>query len=60
MSEIDRMYNESRSTKLGVGWLAFAASLLVISGIFKILDAIWAFKYDDERLGERADDRVRA
>jgi hypothetical protein len=48
MSEIDRMYNESRSTKLGVGWLAFAASLLVISGIFKILDAIWAWKYDDE------------
>jgi hypothetical protein len=48
MSEIDRMYNESRSTKLGVGWLAFAASLLVVAGIFKILDAIWAFKYDGE------------
>jgi hypothetical protein len=48
MSEIDRMYNEARTTKLGVGWLAFAASLLVISGIFKILDAIWAFKYDDD------------
>ena len=29
MSEIDRMYNESRSTKLGVGWLTFASSLLV-------------------------------
>jgi hypothetical protein len=52
MSEIDRMYNEKRSTKLGVGWLAFAASLLVISGIFKILDALWAFKYDDELSGE--------
>ena len=52
MSEIDRMYNEGRSTKLGVGWLAFAASLLVISGIFKILDAIWAFKYDDELAGD--------
>jgi hypothetical protein len=52
MSEIDRMYNEARSTKLGVGWLAFAASLLVISGIFKILDAIWAFKYDDELAGD--------
>ena len=52
MSEIDRMYNEARSTKLGVGWLAFAASLLVIGGIFKILDAIWAFKYDDELAGD--------
>jgi hypothetical protein len=52
MSEIDRMYNEARSTKLGVGWLAFASSLLVISGIFKILDAIWAFKYDDELAGD--------
>jgi hypothetical protein len=49
MSEIDRMYNEARSTKLGLGWLTFASSLLVIAGIFKILDAIWAFKYDDER-----------
>jgi hypothetical protein len=32
----------------GVGWLAFAGTLLVISGAFKILDALWAFKYDDE------------
>jgi len=31
-----------------VGWLAFAGTLLVISGAFKILDALWAFKYDDE------------
>jgi hypothetical protein len=30
------------------GWLAFSATLLVVSGIFKIFDAIWAFKYDDE------------
>src|SRR4029450_2079187 len=30
------------------GWLAFAATLLVVSGIFKIFDALWAFKYDDE------------
>jgi hypothetical protein len=52
MSEIDRMYNEARGKKLGVGWLAFAASLLVIVGIFKIFDAIWAFKYDDELAGE--------
>jgi hypothetical protein len=31
-----------------VNWLAFAAALLVVSGIFKIFDALWAFKYDDE------------
>ena len=48
MSEIDRMYTEARTKNLGVGWLAFASSLLVIAGIFKILDAIWAFKYDDD------------
>jgi len=48
MSEIDRIYTENRSTKLGVGWLTFTSSLLVIMGIFRILDAIWAFKYDDE------------
>jgi hypothetical protein len=28
--------------------LSFAAALLVVSGIFKILDALWAFKYDDD------------
>ena len=32
----------------GSGWLAFAAALLVTSGVFKIFDALWAFKYDDE------------
>jgi hypothetical protein len=31
-----------------VSWLSFAAALLVVSGIFKIFDALWAFKYDDE------------
>jgi hypothetical protein len=30
------------------GWLAFAAALLATSGAFKIWDALWAFKYDDE------------
>jgi hypothetical protein len=30
------------------GWLAFAATVLVVSGIFKIFGALWAFKYDDE------------
>jgi hypothetical protein len=32
----------------GTGWLTFAASLLVVSGAFKIFDALWAFKYDDD------------
>jgi hypothetical protein len=32
----------------GAGWLAFAGTLLIVSGAFKILDALWAFKYDDE------------
>jgi hypothetical protein len=32
----------------GEGWLVFAAVMLLLSGTFKIFDAIWAFKYDDE------------
>jgi hypothetical protein len=38
----------AQATPRGVGWLAFAAALLAVSGIFKILDAFWAFKYDDD------------
>jgi hypothetical protein len=37
-----------KATPPGVRWLAFAAALLAVSGIFKILDAFWAFKYDDD------------
>lgn len=37
-----------QSAPRGVKWLAFAAALLAVSGIFKILDALWAFKYDDD------------
>jgi hypothetical protein len=40
------------STPGGVRWLAFAAALLAVSGVFKILDALWAFKYDDDRSDE--------
>ena len=47
MSEIDRIDAE-REVKKGTGWLAFAGAMLVVSGIFKILDALWAFKYDDK------------
>jgi hypothetical protein len=35
-------------TPRAAGWLTFAAAMLVVSGAFKILDALWAFKYDDE------------
>jgi hypothetical protein len=30
------------------GWLAFAAAMLAIGGAFKVFDALWAFKYDDD------------
>src|SRR4029077_8267321 len=29
-------------------WVAFAATILVMSGGFKVLDALWVFKFDDE------------
>jgi hypothetical protein len=45
MADVDRGVPDGRA---GAGWLAFAAALLVISGAFKILDAVYAFKYDDE------------
>jgi hypothetical protein len=32
----------------GTGWLAFASILLIIEGIMRIIDAFWAFKYNDE------------
>jgi hypothetical protein len=45
---VDVLYDERASAPRGTGWLTFAATLLIVSGIFKILDALWAFKYDDE------------
>jgi hypothetical protein len=46
-------YGDTRVlTPRAAGWLSFAAALLVVSGVFKILDALWAFKYDDEVSGE--------
>ena len=32
----------------GKGWLWFAATVLAVTGVMKIMDAIWAFKYDDD------------
>ena len=50
MTEIDAMWNEGRYRpgRRGSGWLAFAATVMMISGVFKIIDALWAFKYDKE------------
>jgi hypothetical protein len=36
------------TTRRGAGWLAFASTMLFLGGCFKILDALWAFRYDDE------------
>ena len=36
------------STVQGIGWITFAATLLIVGGVFKIFDALWAFKYDDD------------
>jgi hypothetical protein len=42
-------YGDTRvMTPRAAGWLSFAGALLVVSGVFKILDALWAFKYDDD------------
>jgi hypothetical protein len=37
-----------RTARRGSGWLAFAATMMFLSGCFKVLDALWAFKYDDD------------
>jgi hypothetical protein len=44
----DTGYRAPAEAPRGAGWLAFAGAVLVVSGVFKILDALWAFKYDDE------------
>src|SRR3954471_5961932 len=36
------------SYQQGTGWVLFAGIMLSMSGVFKIFDALWAFKYDDE------------
>jgi hypothetical protein len=28
--------------------MSFAAAVLIVSGLFKILDGLWAFKFDDD------------
>jgi hypothetical protein len=46
-SQVQQEWDTAGSNR-GAGWLAFAAALLGISGMFKIFDAFWAFKYDDD------------
>ena len=38
----------SPGSRRETGWLVFAATLLIMSGSFKLLDSFWAFKYDDD------------
>ena len=45
---MDVSHDERVYTPRAAGWLAFAGTVLVVSGVFKIFDALWAFKYDDE------------
>jgi hypothetical protein len=46
---VTEFYGDTRvMTPRAAGWLSFAAAMLVVSGAFKILDALWAFKYDDD------------
>jgi hypothetical protein len=35
-----------RAAVQGSGWLEFAAVILIIAGIMRIFDAIWAWRYD--------------
>jgi hypothetical protein len=47
VTEVEQVsYPESPRRR--ANWVAFAAALLAVSGIFKIFDALWAFKYDDD------------
>jgi hypothetical protein len=39
---VDRALEEER----GFGWLFFAGSMLGLAGIMRVMDAIWAFRYD--------------
>ena len=45
---MDVLHDEKASAPKGTGWISFAAAMLVVSGVFKIFDALWAFKYDNE------------
>jgi hypothetical protein len=48
VTEIDAMWNDERRRRSSASWLAFAGTMLFLSGVFKVIDALWAFKYDKE------------
>jgi len=49
MTVIDEMWNDERRRRdTGASWLAFAGTILFLSGVFKIIDGLWAFKYDKD------------
>ena len=37
----------NEATTKGSGWIAYSGIMLVISGAVSMVDAIWAFRYDD-------------
>jgi hypothetical protein len=43
----DTSQRQGTGDREGAGWLTFAATMLILAGVFKILDALYAFKYDD-------------
>jgi uncharacterized membrane protein len=47
VSEI-RQVSSPVNERPGSGWLVFSAALLLLSGVSKILDALWAFKFDED------------
>jgi hypothetical protein len=49
MTEIDQKWNDDRRNRQNSAtWLAFAGTILFLSGVFKFIDGLWAFRYDDE------------
>jgi hypothetical protein len=41
-------YNYDYEQERGAGWLFFAGTVLGLAGLMRIIDAIWAFKYNGQ------------
>jgi hypothetical protein len=41
-------YNDAYEQERGAGWLFFAGTVLGLAGLMRIVDAIWAFKYNGQ------------
>jgi hypothetical protein len=50
-------YNYEYEQEKGAGWLFFAGTVLGLAGLMRIIDAIWAFKYNGQ-LPENLQDGV--